>query len=216
MADRLALALGLAYLAGSFPTAYLVGRARGVDLRTAGSGNYGATNVYRTLGAVPAVVALVGDVGKGLLPVLLLPRLLPAPELELPTYGVLLALAAILGHVFSLFLRFRGGKGVGTAFGAYLALAPWPTLAAAVVWLGLVRWRRIVSLASLVAATVLLAGVAVSQAPAWPEGWPLVAATAALVGFVFWTHRENLGRLRRGTEKPIVAGSAEPRPGARA
>ncbi|MFN2384060.1 MAG: glycerol-3-phosphate 1-O-acyltransferase PlsY [Gemmatimonadota bacterium] len=215
MAGQLALALGLAYVAGSFPTAWLVGRARGIDLRTAGSGNYGATNVYRTLGAVPAIVALVGDVAKGLLPVLLLPRWIPVPELELPTYGVLLALAAIVGHVFSLFLRFRGGKGVGTTFGAYLALAPWATLAAALVWLALVRWRRLVSLASLAAASVLLVAVVVSQATTWPEGWPLVAATGALVAFVFWTHRENLSRLRRGTEQPIVAGGGERQLGGR-
>ena len=144
-----ALGLLLAYLAGSFPTAWLVGRARGVDLGAVGSGNYGATNVFRNLGWGPALVVVAVDVAKGFLPVELFPGWLPAAGLSEVAYQVLLAIAAVLGHVFSVFLGFRGGKGVGTAAGAFLALAPAALLAAALVWGLVVAWRRIVSLASL-------------------------------------------------------------------
>ena len=202
--SELALGLGLAYLAGSFPTAYLVGRARGVDVGRAGSGNYGATNVFRTLGRGPAIVALVVDVAKGWLPVALLPRWLAPGAVGPATFAVLLAIAAVLGHVFPVFLRFRGGKGVGTAAGAFLALAPWALLLAVVAWLAVLAWRRIVSLASLAGAVVLLAAVAALHAEDWERTWPLVALTTALCAFVFWTHRENIRRLVRGEEKPIV------------
>lgn len=201
----LAASMVIAYLAGSIPTSWVVGRAKGVDLGRAGSGNYGATNVYRTLGRGPAVVVLVVDVAKGFLPVALLPGWLPSPAVSPLLHGILLAAAAVLGHVFSVFLRFRGGKGIGTAAGAYAALAPVATAIAAVVWIGLVAWRRIVSLASLAGAVALLVAVTALRAGELDAAWPLVALTALLVAFVFWTHRENLGRLRRGEEKPIRA-----------
>jgi glycerol-3-phosphate acyltransferase PlsY len=198
--------LALAYLSGSFPTAYLVGRARGVDPGRVGSGNYGATNVFRNLGRGPASVALVVDVAKGYLPVALLPRWLSPSGIGPGTFAVLLAVAAVLGHVFSVFLRFRGGKGVGTAAGAFLALSPWATLLAAVAWIVVLAWRRIVSLASLAGSVALLVAVAALHARDWPRDWPLVALTALLCAFVFWTHRENIRRLARGEEKPIVEG----------
>lgn len=202
--SELALGLLVAYLAGSFPTAYLVGRARGVDLGRMGSGNYGATNVFRNLGRGPAIVALVVDVAKGYLPVALVPRWLTPGAVGPGTFAVLLAIAAVLGHVFSIFLRFRGGKGVGTAAGAFLALSPWATLVAALAWGLVLAWRRIVSLASLTATVVLLVAVAALHLSDWPRGWPLVVLTAALCVFVFWTHRDNIRRLARGEEKPIV------------
>lgn len=208
MTGALVLGIAIAYLAGSFPTAYLAGRARGVNLGAAGSGNYGATNTFRNLGTVPAAIVLAVDVAKGLLPVLLIPRWLPAPGLPPITHEVLLAVAAVLGHVYSIFLRFRGGKGIGTAFGAYLALAPGPTLVAALAWLAIVLLVRIVSLGSLVGAIVLLVGVAVRSAGR-PQDLTLVVLTVALVAFVFWTHRANIDRLRRGKERRISAGGRE-------
>lgn len=197
--------LAIAYLAGSFPSAWLAGRVVGVDPGQAGSGNYGATNVFRTLGAGPAVVVLVVDVAKGFLPVYLLPRLWPA-GIDPVTHGVLLALAAVVGHVWSAFLRFRGGKGIGTAAGAYLALAPWALLWAALVWGAIVVATRLVSLASLIGALTLLAAVVALDFG--PEGSDvaIVIATGALVAFVFWTHRQNIGRLARGQEKRIASG----------
>lgn len=202
----LALSVALAYLIGSFPTAYLVGRARGVDPGSRGSGNYGATNVYRTLGPGPAALTLMVDVGKGFLPVLLFPRWLPSASVGAVTQQVVVALAAILGHVFPLFLAFRGGKGVGTAAGAYLALTPWATLAAAVLWITVLLWRRIASLASLSAAVGLVVAVWALHASRLPRTWPLLGVTTLLAAFVFWTHRDNIVRLRRGEEKPIASG----------
>ncbi|MCK5440129.1 MAG: glycerol-3-phosphate 1-O-acyltransferase PlsY [Gemmatimonadetes bacterium] len=192
----------LAYLAGSFPTAFLAGRVRGVDLSKVGSGNYGATNVYRNLGKGPALVVLVFDVAKGFLPVWFLPRWF-AGGIEPSTYAVLLGVAAVVGHVFSIFLAFKGGKGIGTAAGVFLALSPLAAGLAAVVWFAVVGWRRIVSLASLCAALVLLIAVWVLHAGGLPASWPLVALTTFLTAFVFWTHRENIGRLKRGEEKQI-------------
>jgi glycerol-3-phosphate acyltransferase PlsY len=203
-----ALGLVLAYLAGSFPTAWLMGRARGLDLGAVGSGNYGATNVFRNLGWGPALVVVAVDVAKGFVPVEFLPGWLPVGGLSEVAYQVLLAVAAVLGHVFSIFLWFRGGKGVGTAAGAFLALAPVALLAAALVWALVVAWRRIVSLASLAGAVALL--VAVWAGYGREAGaWPLLLVTTLLAGFVFWTHRENIGRLRRGEEKRISPGRAE-------
>lgn len=203
-----ALGLVLAYLAGSFPTAWLVGRAKGLDLGAVGSGNYGATNVFRNLGWGPALVVVAVDVAKGFVPVEFLPGWLPVGGLSDVAYQVLLAVAAVLGHVFSIFLWFRGGKGVGTAAGAFLALAPVALLAAALVWALIVAWRRIVSLASLAGAVALL--VAVWAGYGREAGaWPLLLVTTLLAGFVFWTHRENIGRLRRGEEKRISAGRAK-------
>jgi acyl phosphate:glycerol-3-phosphate acyltransferase len=200
-----ALGLLLAYLAGSFPTAWLVGRAKGLELGAVGSGNYGATNVFRNLGWGPALVVVAVDVAKGFVPVEFLPDWLPVGGFSQVAYQVLLALAAVLGHVFSIFLRFRGGKGVGTAAGAFLALAPVALLAAALVWALVVAWRRIVSLASLAGAVVLL--VAVWAGYGGEAGaWPLLLVTTLLAAFVFWTHRENIRRLRRGEERRISAG----------
>ncbi|MEJ2152841.1 MAG: glycerol-3-phosphate 1-O-acyltransferase PlsY [Gemmatimonadota bacterium] len=192
----------LAYLAGSFPTAFLAGRVGGVDLSKVGSGNYGATNVYRNLGAGPAVIVLVVDVAKGLLPVWFLPRWL-AGGIEPSTFAVLVGVAAVAGHVFSIFLAFKGGKGIGTAAGVFLALAPLAAGLAAVAWIIVVGWRRIVSLASLCAALVLLVAVWILYAGGLPANWPLLTLTTLLAVFVFWTHRENIGRLRRGEEKQI-------------
>lgn len=198
---RLAVAVAIAYLAGSTPTAWAVGRAKGIDLGAVGSGNYGATNVFRTLGPGPAAIVMAVDVSKGLLPVLLLPRLLPVEGVTTVAYQVAVAAAAVLGHVFSVFLGFRGGKGIGTAAGAYAAMAPWATLIAALAWGAVVAATRIVSAASLTAAVALLLAVAALG------GEPvLIAVTAALVVFVFWTHRENVARLLRGEEKQITKG----------
>lgn len=197
------LALLASYLIGSLPSAYLAGRVRGIDLGKVGSGNYGATNAYRMLGAGPASIVMLLDVGKGFVPVKLFPELLRTDAIGATTYGVLLAVAAILGHVFSIFLRFRGGKGIGTAAGGFLALAPGPTALAAVTWIVIIAWKRIVSLASLAAAIALLSAVWIVYAAEWPETGPLILITTLLTIFVFWTHRENIGRLRRGEEKRI-------------
>ena len=162
------LAIALAYAAGSVPFAYLAGRLlKGIDLRTVGSGNLGATNVYRTLGAPAAVVVLLLDAAKGALPVLLLtPRVsevVLAPEgSATPAWmGLVLGIAAILGHAKPVFLLGRGGgKGVATTAGVFAALVPVALVVALIVFVGVVWRTRIVSLGSMCAALVLPAAVA--------------------------------------------------------
>lgn len=191
----------IAYLAGSFPTAYLAGRIRGIDLSSVGSGNYGATNVYRSLGTAPAVVVLVVDVMKGFAPVRLLSGF--SESIEPGLYAVLLGLSAVVGHVYSVFLRLRGGKGIGTAGGAFLALAPVAAAVALMTWIVVVAVGRIVSVASLAAASALMIAVWVFEAVRWTDSWPLLVATTALTVFVFYTHRDNIRRLRHGEEARI-------------
>ncbi len=197
-----ALALGIAYASGSFPSAYLAGRLlKGVDLRTVGSGNLGATNVYRNLGARAAVGVLLLDAAKGALPVALLPALVSSPSAGDDTtglwWGLAFGVAAILGHAKPMWLLWRGGgKGVATAAGVFGALAP---AAFGVAFAGflLTAWRTgIVSLASLVAALLLPSALAVTAG----VRSPLFAVGLAVAIFVVWAHRSNIGRLRQGTE----------------
>lgn len=187
-----ALLLVASYLLGSAPSSWLAGRAAGVDLTERGSGNLGGTNVFRVLGWRYAVPVVVADVGKGFVPAWLFPVWdgAGAPQLAL-AYG----LAAIAGHVWSVFLRFEGGKGVATSGGVLLALAPVAVAVGAMVWVGLVSLTRTVSVASLAAATCLPVLAWLLDAPGETVGF-----TAALALFVWWTHRENVGRLARGEE----------------
>lgn len=189
----------LSYVIGSIPSAYLAGRlARGIDLRQHGSGNLGATNVLRVLGWRVALPVFLVDLLKGALPVLFFPRwtATTAPELWAIAYGV----AAILGHVRPIFLLWKGGgKGVATSAGVFLALAPIPTLIGIVVFVGVLLVSGYVSLGSLSAAVALPLAVLVLNGPRSP-----VLVLAVLVAlFVFWTHRANIGRLRRGEEPKL-------------
>lgn len=196
----LVIAVVLAYLAGSFPTAYLVGKANGVDLRTVGSGNLGATNVQRSLGWTWGLVVYLVDFLKGFLPTLLLPAF-AGVEPGWP-WGVAMGIAAIAGHVKPIFLMGKGGgKGVATASGVFMALATGPTVAAVGAFAAVVLTTRYVSLGSMVAAITLAVVLLVQQGTFTPLVW--VGWAVAL--FVIWAHRENLGRLRRGEERRIGA-----------
>ena len=190
------IALTLAYLVGSIPTAYLVGRANGVDLRTVGSGNLGATNVFRTLGWKWGVFVYVVDLLKGALPVLLLPGV--AGVATGWPWGVACGVLAIVGHVRPVFLLGKGGgKGVATASGVFLALAPVAALCAMAAFIVTVAISRYVSLGSLVGAAVLPVVLALTEHGVTP----IVLVSAAVCAFVFWTHRANIERLRQGTER---------------
>lgn len=209
-----ALAVGIAYVAGSVPFAYLAGRVlKGVDLRTVGSGNLGATNVYRTLGPEAAAVVLLLDALKGALPVALLPGRLDAAYLVAPNAALWWALgfgvAAIAGHAKPIFLLWKGGgKGVATAAGVFAAIAP-AALGLALVAFAGVLWRsRTVSLASISAAVLLPLAVAFTLGAASP----VFAAACAIGLFVVWSHRTNIQRLRAGTEPRL---SRAPKEGAR-
>ncbi len=186
----------ISYIAGSFPSAYLAGRFRGVDLRKHGSGNLGATNVVRVLGAKIGAVVFLADLLKGFLPVYFLGRYAETlrPELWALVFGV----AAIAGHVKPIFLLGKGGgKGVATATGVFLALAPLPMLVANAVWITVFYFTRYVSLASLLGAVVLPLAILVWYRT--PQS-PVFIASVVIAVFVFWTHRANISRLRRGEE----------------
>jgi acyl phosphate:glycerol-3-phosphate acyltransferase len=195
------LGLVLAYVAGSIPAAYIAGKVtRGIDLRQHGSGNLGATNVYRVLGAKVAVVVLLFDAAKGAVPVLWFPRLI-APRVSEPgtltLWAIAFGIAAIIGHVRPVFLLWKGGgKGVATASGVFGALAPAAIGITLLVWLGVLVASGYMSLASLAGAAVLPVAIAVIGG----LRSPLFAVSIVVAAFVFWTHRSNIGRLRRGEE----------------
>lgn len=198
-----AYGLVIAYLAGSIPFAYLAGRLlKGIDLRTVGSGNLGATNVFRTLGAPAGVAVMVLDIAKGAVPVYWLPRLLGvgAPVTDVATWWALAyGVMAIVGHAKPIFLLWKGGgKGVATAAGIFLAVIPGPLLGTFAVFALMSYLSGYVSVGSLTAAVLF---------PTWvwfARGASPVFYTALVVGsFVWWTHRANIGRLRAGTESRV-------------
>ena len=198
-----ALALVIAYLLGSIPFAYIAGRLHGVDLRTVGSGNLGATNVFRTLGRTVGVVVMILDIAKGAAAVLIAQWLAGGAWWPLAA-GAL----AILGHVFPVWTGFKGGKGVAVAGGALIGLVPAASGVLIVLWLLLVVLTRYVSVASIVCA--------LAAAPlAWAFGapWSYVAFIALAGLFVIWKHRENIQRLLHGTENRIhLGGKGAPGP----
>ncbi len=199
------VALLVGYFFGSFPTSYLAGRRRGIDLRVEGSGNLGATNAFRVLGPGWASVVLVVDILKGAIPVwLALEGFLP----EGPTHdaaGLAAAIGAVMGHTASPWVGFKGGKGVATAAGAFLTLAPWGALPAVGVWLLLLFTTRIMSIASIAAAAVLPISLVVHTLshPETQPRWATLIASIVLGALVLWRHRDNLRRLRQGEEKPL-------------
>ncbi len=198
---RLTLVLWFAgaYLAGSIPTSYLAGRAAGIDLREHGSKNLGATNVYRVLGWKFAVPVGLFDVLKGSVPVALATRLASDPA----WIPVLVGCMAVVGHVFSVFLRFRGGKGVATAAGVVLALAPLPLGISAVIWIGLLTTTGFVSVASMAGAVAFPIAVRLLMPSAAYTFWIGVV----LATFIVYTHRSNIQRLIAGTENRFRRGA---------
>ncbi len=198
-----AAAAAAAYLAGAVPFGLVVGRAlRGLDIREHGSRNLGATNAWRVLGPRIGVLVLLLDAGKGLVPVLAARAL--AGEAAAFAAGA----AAILGHVFPIYLRFRGGKGVATSAGVLAALAPVETAVAAVAFALALAATRIVSVGSL-AAAVALPATAILRDPgtALASRLPITGLALAAAVLVFVRHRANLGRLARGLEPRIGAAS---------
>jgi glycerol-3-phosphate acyltransferase PlsY len=195
------VALALAYLLGAVPFGLVLTTLYGpddVDLRSAGSGNIGATNVARVAGGRLAAAVLAFDAAKGFLPTLAAPWLGPGGV----AFASLVGLAAFVGHCWPVYLEFRGGKGVATGAGVMLALAPLPTVIAAAVWAALVAATGRASVASLGAAAVLLAAVALFAPPALPA---MVVLAAGLVV----THVPNLRRLAAGEEARVRVGARE-------
>lgn len=188
------LAIALSYLIGSVPTGLWLGlRLRGIDIREHGSKNIGATNTMRVLGKPLGALALAGDMGKGMIAVLLFARLGTWEHLPLAC-----GIAAVVGHTASIFLRFRGGKGVATGAGVFLALCPLPTLIAAGVFIVIVALTRMVSAGSIAASIALCAALYFSDA-----SWSLRIIATAVAILIIWKHRNNISRIVKGTENRI-------------
>jgi glycerol-3-phosphate acyltransferase PlsY len=185
-----------AYVVGSIPAALIAGQLHGVDIRTQGSGNLGATNVVRVLGWKTGLAVFLFDAAKGALPVLLFPAW-TASTLDPRILAVAYGLAAVAGHVRPVFLKFgKGGKGVATATGVFAGLAPIPMLITFAIFVVVVLASGYVSLGSLISAVILPAVLLYTAGPASP----IFVVSVILAAFVFWTHRANIGRLRRGEE----------------
>jgi len=213
-----ALSVIAAYLVGSTPFGVLIAKAHGKDLRSIGSGNIGATNVARALGRRWAYICFLLDMLKGLVPMLATMSLAKSSSTQSHAESVILlclwlavGCAAIMGHVFPIYLKFKGGKGVATSLGVALGLWPYYTICAAVafaVWVvGVLLWRY-VSLASITASVAfpITLILAISLRLDWNFAnlWPLLIGATAIPLIVIIRHRENIGRLIAGTESKIV------------
>lgn len=195
------IALICSFLIGSIPTAYLMGRLKGIDIRKHGSGNVGATNAFRILGKGWGITCLVLDIVKGLVPVLLFSsqKFLHHPPSEIWLWVV--GLTAIAGHMFSPFLNFKGGKGVATSLGVVLAIAPMPMGIVFALGITIIAVTGYVSVASISGASLLPFLILVLK---WQERpWVSFTVTLLLGAMIVWKHRSNIARLRAGTEKRI-------------
>jgi glycerol-3-phosphate acyltransferase PlsY len=215
----LVVVIGMSYLVGAIPWSWLAVRvARGTDLRQVGSGNLGATNTYRALGVPGALLVLVLDMLKGWVAPAGFARLrLDQPPVDAATLAVLAGAAAIAGHVFSVYLRFRGGKGIATTAGVFLALEPRALAIAFVAFaVGVLATRGIVSAGSLLSALVLPFAVYFVGTRSGTVSWPLMLLAIGLTALIWLKHRSNLARLARGEEKrlfgPKGGAASEPTP----
>jgi glycerol-3-phosphate acyltransferase PlsY len=190
-------AIAIGYLLGSFPSGYVVGRLRGIDLRQWGSGSLGGTNVLRSAGPWAAILAVLGDVAKGVLAIFVARALVGSPSAE-----VLTGLAVILGHDFSIFLAFNGGRGVATTLGALVALYLPASLILALLGLAVIAISRYASLASLTIATVMPFVMLYLVLFAGKPVWYLIYGLAAGILIVV-LHKGNIQRLLAGTERKI-------------
>jgi glycerol-3-phosphate acyltransferase PlsY len=193
------IAILIGYLIGSCPFGYWAGLLKGVDLRKEGSGNTGGTNAVRVLGPRIGIPVIVLDVLKGTVAVLI------ASSFGGTGAEVLAAVAAVLGHAFPIFLRFRGGKAVATGAGAMFGLAPEIAAGVTILWLVVALVTRYVSVASMVAALAFVLSAILTGQP-----WPVVAFTVFGTCIVFWRHRTNIARLRAGTENRVNLRGARP------
>ncbi len=207
---RVVLAITFAYFLGGIPFGVVVARRlHGVDITQLGSGNTGATNVFRTLGWRPALIVAVLDVAKGaiaaIFALLLLPPALFGPNLS-DLFVIVAGASAMAGHMFSPYFRLRGGKGVATAAGAILVLMPATFLVLLVVFVGLILTTRIVSVASIVTAFVFPVAIAVLY---HGQDRPILFVFALIaIPLVVWSHRANIGRILRREEPRITMGRA--------
>jgi glycerol-3-phosphate acyltransferase PlsY len=202
------VALG-AYLLGSIPTGFLVARAKGIDIRKAGSGNIGATNSMRVLGKPAGIFVLLVDVLKGFaavawLPILIL-KIFSTTQIDLETLRIVAGIFAVLGHNYPCWLKFKGGKGIATTAGVFLALAPWALLVALVVFILAVALTKYVSVGSIAAAIALPATVWILS----PHNLFLNIVATVLGALAIFKHRKNMQRLMAGTENRLGKKNSE-------
>jgi glycerol-3-phosphate acyltransferase PlsY len=202
-------ALG-AYLLGSIPTGFLVAKAKGIDIRSVGSGNIGATNTMRVLGKPAGIFVLLVDAAKGfvacILGLVIYDQFVPGPDHFDDAYWslsgrymLIAGIFAVLGHNYTCWLKFKGGKGIATTAGVYLALAPWPLLIALVVFILAAALTRYMSVGSIAGAVALPAAVWISQ----PHNYFLGIVTTALGALAIYKHKSNIQRLMAGTENRL-------------
>lgn len=213
------VAVVVAYVAGSIPFGLLLGFTRGVDIREHGSGNIGATNTMRVLGRRLGLAAFALDVSKGAIPVLIWGYIISAASRpDLPAIEawkwLIVGVATVAGHMYPIFLRFKGGKGVATGFGMFLGFWPWVTpaaLVALVVWIVTLLGSRFVSVASIAGAVALPLGIIAFALSPWPAqttlvgAWPFALVGVLIAALVVVKHRSNIARLKSGTEPRIGA-----------
>ena len=193
----------LSYLLGSIPFGIIISKFwKGIDIREYGSKNPGATNVYRVIGPIPALIVLLLDVSKGLIATLLISRIIiDQPVLNQTSLRIIAGLVVILGHIFPVFASFKGGKGVATGLGVLISIAPVELIFALLLFLIIVAITRYVSLGSLSSALfILLALIFKKYYLHKPVPYELLIAVIVLMVFIFYTHRSNIKRLLNGTE----------------
>lgn len=194
----------LGYLFGSFPSGYIAGRFAGVDIRSMGSRNMGATNVFRVLGRRWGLSVFFVDAFKGFAVVRLaffLAEHLASTRPHATYFGILAAVLCVIGHTFPIWLGFKGGKGVATSAGVFLGLTPLAATASLLVWVIVFETTRYVSVASIVAASCMPVAIALLMHWKMIEGPALLYSSSALAILVFWSHRSNFSRLLNGTEQ---------------
>lgn len=196
-----------AYVVGATPFGFLAGKLRGIDIRQHGSGNIGATNVLRVLGKPIGYTVLFLDMMKGFLPVLLAMQVSESTAIHIAT-----AVAAILGHNYTFWLGFKGGKGIATTGGAILPLIPWALLVAVLGWIAALLTTRYVSVASICAALLIPATLAVEMSLKHRWNLPIFAFGLFVCVLAIWKHRSNIARLRRGEENRFGKKNAQPSP----
>lgn len=185
----------VAYVVGATPFGFLAGKLKGIDIRDHGSGNIGATNVLRVLGKPVGITVLALDVCKGLLPVLIAKMVSDSSLVHIAT-----AMAAILGHNYTFWLRFKGGKGIATTAGAILPIMPYALIAAVIGWIIVLKISRYVSLASITAALIIPVTLLVESAVTGVWEWNIFSFGLFVCLLAIFKHRSNIGRLCRGEE----------------
>jgi len=202
---HLLIVIILSYIAGSFPTAVIISRLiMKDDIRNHGSGNPGATNVFRVMGWKPGLVVVTVDIAKGLVAVLLIAQIAGSVQLDKTIIKIIAGFSAIIGHIWTVFAGFRGGKGVGTAFGVFLGLAPVASLISFIAWGVVILFTRYVSLASVSAGFIF--GIVVGVRKYYfnvDVPLPIMILAGIIVLLIFYTHRSNIKRLIHGEENKM-------------